>query len=120
MKAMMGEDGRKHFRLEVENDLIFVDVKVSENEIIQGVIRDVSDSGIAFTLNESPSRDLTNQMIQISFHMNNRSFQFDMRILRKFRENGVRYYAGAFIETSKIKQSQLSLLLMKMKLVTRK
>lgn len=119
MKAMMGKDGRSHFRLDLEQQTVCVDVKIRENEIIQGMIKDVSDGGIAFTLQETPLRDLTNQQVQVSFRMEDRVFQFDMLILRKFFTNGAYYYAGEFIVSSKIKQSQLSLLLMKMKLLTK-
>lgn len=120
MKVTTGDNDRSHFRLEVEKQTVPVQVMITEKEQIHGFLKDVSDGGIAFTLNEIPLRDLTDLPAKVSFVIDDRMFQFDMKILRKFSRNQIQYYAGEFIVTSKIKQSQLSLLLMKMKLITKK
>lgn len=119
MEVTVGKDGRSHFRLDVEKEAIEVVIKIQGNECVHGILKDVSDGGIAFLLKETPSCNLKDQHVQVSFQIDERVFAFDMRILRKFFANNTAYHAGEFIITSKIKQSQLSLLLMKSKLIAK-
>lgn len=115
---MKGQEFRRHFRLELEDDNIEVTLK-SEEKKLKGIIRDISNGGIAFKLkNEKDVRvDILNDEFEASFFMYDRLFKFEMKILRYFRENGEIYYSGEFSGDSKIKKSQLSLLLMKRKLI---
>lgn len=119
MEVTVGKDGRSHFRLDVEKQAIEVVIKKQGNKSMRGLLKDVSDGGIAFRLKEAPSFNLNDEQVLVSFQIEERIFEFDMRILRKFFENNTPYYAGKFLVTSKIKQSQLSLLLMKLKLIAK-
>lgn len=118
MKTVTGKEKRKHFRLDLEKKTIDVSIKINENQTITGILNDVSNGGISFTLYKKPNVDLVDQTVIVSFVIEDRLFTFDMKILRLLKEKGLTCYAGEFVDNSKIKKSQLSLLLMKMKLIS--
>lgn len=118
MKALKGANNRTHFRLDMEKKTIDLNIKVNDKENIIGSIKDVSNGGLSFTLSETPRYTLVDKEVEVTFVIEGKPFLFNMLVLRRIHEGSCVYFAGQFIEESKIKKSQLSLLLMKLKLTT--
>lgn len=117
MKKMKGANHRTHFRLDMEKEAIGVTIQVNDNNTITGSIKDVSNGGLSFTLNGRDMNSLVGKEVKVMFVIAKKTFAFNMKVLRQIQEGSNVYYAGQFVEESKIKKSQLSLLLMKLKLM---
>lgn len=116
MKLVGGNDDRTHFRLDVEEDNIGVSVLCENGKTFDGYIKDISNGGLSFYLISKTKHDFDCIEVTVSFVIESRPFSFGFTILRKYTELGTLYYAGKFSDKSMLKKSQLSLLLMKLKL----
>lgn len=109
------EKKRTHFRLDVRHQNIPVEVSV-DGKKTKGKLKDISDGGIMFILDKRPTTNLVGSTANVSFSINNRLFTFDLLVIRTIEIERETCYSGKFQEITKLKKSQLSLLLMKLKL----
>lgn len=116
MKLIGGSSDRTHFRLDVEEDNMGLAVLCEDGKTFDGYIKDISNGGLSFSLMNATKKDFDCIEVTVSFVIESRPFTFGFTILRKYTELGKLYYAGKFSDNSMLKKSQLSLLLMKLKL----
>jgi c-di-GMP-binding flagellar brake protein YcgR len=112
------ESDRTHFRLDLLSKKVSIDIKLESGESLKGFVRDLSNGGVSFILLEEKNQLLDGATPLIKFELENKIFEFKIKIIRQVIKNECVYYSAQFIDISKIKKSQLSLFLMKVKLST--